>query len=58
MFFGNIDVRWRVWWSAVEVGLAAFLSAITSRDNCLRARSGALKRPVFAGFSLKAPDCR
>ena len=30
MFFGNIDVRWRVWWSAVEVGLAATPSAITS----------------------------
>ncbi len=34
-----------------------FPSATTSRDNCLWARSRALKRPVFADFSLKAPDC-
>ncbi len=35
----------------------SFPSATTSRDNCLWARSRALKRPVFADFSLKAPDC-
>ena len=35
----------------------SFPSAIISHDNCLRARSRALKRPRFAGFSLKAPDC-
>ena len=36
----------------------SFPSAITSRDNRLRAKSGPMKGRVFAGFSLKAPDCR
>ena len=36
----------------------SFPSAITARDNSLRAKSGPMKGRVFAGFSLKAPDCR
>ena len=31
-------------------------SAITSRNNCLRAKSVPMKSPMFAGFSRKAPN--
>ena len=34
----------------------SFPSAITSRDNCLRAQTRPLKCPMVVGFSLKAPD--
>ena len=55
MFFGNIDVRWRVWWSAVEVGLAAFLSAMSLHSG-MAWRSDQWRAMVRAPPALTAPS--